>query len=364
MQAIPYKSEHNPVSFSTLPVIGRHIKFITRNINGLALVESVSFLSFLVMLNMLLGDGTRFIAMPLHPFWAIILFVIVQYGPGEALVTALLASVFLLAGNMPEQTFTETMYEYIFRVMYLPLLWIITALVLGSIRSRHLQERKDLTEKLYKCRATAKTVADGYNVMKQAKEQLEMRLARERCSVLSVYNIAQSLETVDPANVHLEIAKLVKLAFNPDKFSIYIADGESMRLKISYGWENTNSYVARYDAGAAFSKYVLKHKKFLNIIHSEDEMILGGQGMLAGPIIDTRTGKVFGMLKIEDMAFMDLGARNQEIFQVVCKWAGRIYANVDKYKNKENERHVRAIRENTPRPPSYIPSPSNIAAAL
>src|SRR5689334_3642047 len=102
---------------------GALFKFIPSRINGFALIESVAFLSMLVLCNILFGDGMRFIQMSLHPFWIIVLFVTVQYGPGEALVTALLSGVFLLAGNFPEQHFSEGMYEYLFRVMYLPFLW-------------------------------------------------------------------------------------------------------------------------------------------------------------------------------------------------------------------------------------------------
>lgn len=308
--------------------------FLSRNVSRHAFMETLCFLSCALLLNILLGDGTRFIHMPLHPFWVIVLLVTVQYGQGEAIMAAVLSSLFLLVGNLPEQTFTETLYEYIFRVSYLPLLWIVTALVLGSIRARQLQDRKNTAEKFQKCKEALKTIADGYNAMKRAKEQLEMRLARERCSVLSVYSIAKSLETVDPLHVHMEVAKLIRLAFSPDKFSIFLCEGDSgLRLKESYGWNHSHPYSDRFAPDTQCFRSIVRNKRFLSILCAEDEPILNGQGMLAGPILDTRTGTVFGMLKIENIAFMDLGMRNQEIFQIVCKWAGRIYANVEKYRN-------------------------------
>src|SRR6202012_796038 len=90
-------------------------------VNRSAIVEMTVFLAGVILLDFMFGDGTRFINTPLHPFWIIILLVTVQYGPIEALIAALLSSAVLLVGNLPEQSLSETMYQYLLRVTLTPI---------------------------------------------------------------------------------------------------------------------------------------------------------------------------------------------------------------------------------------------------
>jgi len=306
-----------------------HQRFIS------AMKETLFFLFAAVLLNMIIG-GNGFMSMELHPFWIIVLLITVQYGAKEALAAALLATVFLLVGNLPEQNLTETMYGYILRVAFLPFLWIATALVLGSIRSRQELEKQHLEERLTICETAKDDIARAYNCLKEAKEQLELRLAEEKRSVLTVYNVAKSLETLDPEDALTEVSKLVQTAFTPGKFSLYRYDGKALRVEATYGWGKSSAFSPRFDRNTLLARAVLEKKRMLSVANEQDEKLLDGQGMLAGPIYDTKTGTIYGMLKIEEIAFMDMGIRTYETFRIVCEWIGRVYANVEKYQSTQD----------------------------
>ena len=136
-----------------------------------AITETIAFLSIATLLDVFFGNGDRFISMSLHPFWVIVLLVTVQYGPKEALAASLLASAFLLVGNMPEQSVTETLYGYILRVIYLPFLWVVASLVLGAIRSRQIREKELTADRLGEAQEAYNTIANSYSALKQTKEQ-------------------------------------------------------------------------------------------------------------------------------------------------------------------------------------------------
>ena len=310
----------NPLTESLIPRINRS-----------AIIETLVFLVAAVLIDLMFGDGIRFANMPIHPFWAIVLLVTVQYGPIEALTAALLSSAFLLVGNLPEQSMSETMYEYILRITLTPFLWIVTALVLGSIRSRQREERKSLINQLYKSEQAAAAIAENYKAAKQSKERLELRLAEERCSVLTVYEVAKTLETLDPAEAMAGVETLVRTALNPKKFSLYRWKSNALTLDTPYGWEKDEKYEQKFTANSNLVRRVLKDNQVLSIVREEDEKILDGEGMLAGPIIDEETGTVFGVLKIEDTNFADLGIRTHEIFRIVCTWIARVCVNINKY---------------------------------
>ena len=49
--------------------------------------------------------------------------------------------------------------------------------------------------------------------------------------------------------------------------------------------------------------------------------------MLAGPLRDSSTGEVLGMLKIERIDFQDMTLDTLGVFQGVCDWIGMVIAN-------------------------------------
>jgi hypothetical protein len=304
---------------------------VVPRINRSAIIETLCFLVVALVIDLMCGDGNRFADMPIHPFWIIVLLVTVQYGPIEALMAALLSSAFLLVGNLPEQSLTETMYEYILRVTLTPFLWIVTALVLGSIRARQREERRSLQNQLWKSEQAAAAIIENYKSAKQSKERLELRLAEERCSVLTVYDVAKSMDTFEPAAAMAGVERLVRVAINPKKFSLYRWKNNALSLDSAYGWDKDDEFERKYSGNSLLVRRVLKDNQVLSIVREDDERVLEGQGMLAGPIIDEESGSIFGMLKIEEAAFTDLGIRTHETFRIVCAWIARVCVNINKY---------------------------------
>jgi hypothetical protein len=285
-----------------------------------AVLETLAFLSVAVFLNSFFGDGARFINATPHPFWIIVLLVTVQYGQREAIFAALLASAFLLAGNLPEQSLTETMYDYYFRIFFQPLLWVVSALVLGSIRSRQLREREDLVERLWKSEETAHIFASNYNALRHAKERLELRLAEERRSVLTVYQIARTIHAATFETLVGNIGRIVTVALHPKKFSIFWHKDNALVLGHSFGWAKDDAYAPRFERNSPLMRFIIKHRRSLSIVDENHEKLLDNQGMMAGPIYDEKTGKLLGILKIEEMEFIDMDFNARETFCAVCEW--------------------------------------------
>jgi hypothetical protein len=297
-----------------------------------ALTETLTFLIAVVGVNLILGDGNRYISMTLHPFWIIVLLISVQYGSREGLAAAFLSTVFLLVGNLPEQSLSETMYGYLWHVCREPVLWFTSALILGGIRARQIDERGMLLEQMNRAHESLAAIIENYKIVKQSKEQFELRLAEERRSVLTVYDVACELETLDPNEAAAGIERLIAMALSPQKFSLYVWHKDGLSLKAAYGWRETDRYAKRFDRASVLAGHMRKAGAVLSVANEKDEKILGAQGILAGPIVDARTGHSFGMLKIEEIAFTDMDIRTYEIFRILCAWIARVYTNVEAHK--------------------------------
>lgn len=121
-----------------------------------------------------------------------------------------------------------------------------------------------------------------------------------------------------------------------------------MRLIRSEGWKEDDAYITHFDASTPLMRRLLAcAEKPLYIFNPGDDAILGNEGMLAGLIRQEVGGKIFGMLKIESIGFMDLNIRTAETFRILCEWIGQTYANMEKLTTRQVEAmHYEAL-ENT-----------------
>ena len=136
-------------------------------------------------------------------------------------------------------------------------------------------------------------------------------------------------------------------------------------MKVAHGWDKSSTFARRFDNDSMLARGIQK-KRVISLVNAEDEVVLEKQGMLAGPILDAHTGAIYGMLKIDEIAFVDMGIRTHETFRIVCEWIGRIYANVEKYNPGATSPYACLKRAAKPlvniAVPSLLPKPSLIAA--
>ncbi len=118
---------------------------------------------------------------------------------------------------------------------------------------------------------------------------------------------------------------------NPQKFSLYMLDESGFRIVSYYGWKDNAHFATAFLSDTMLYRQIVGEKRVACILNEDDEKLLSGQGLLAGPLIDGSSGEIFGMLKIEEMNFTELGMRTVEMFRILCEWIGMAYANAGKY---------------------------------
>ncbi len=295
------------------------------------------FAAALVIDFLLLKSGTRFIGIEPHPFWIIVLLVATQYGTNEGLIAALLASAALLIGNMPPHDIDQDNYSYLLSVARLPLLWIVSAVVLGEIRQRHVRERDRLIDEITAAQERGETIAAAYARLKELKENLELRVAGQLRSTIEAYRAAKEMEKLNPIDVLSGVQRLVTSIINPEKFSIYLINGNALESTVNHGWMEGDSYPTLIESSTPIYNAVIGRQQLLCVANSDQERILGSQGVLAGPLVDPETGEVLGMLKVEKLGFLDLNLSTIETFRTLCEWIGLTLVNARRYQTAKSE---------------------------
>ncbi len=303
-----------------------------RIIRSSAVFEMLVFFIPVVTLNIVFGDGQRFINLSPHPFWIIILLITVQYGTREGVMCAIVSSIVLLAGNIPKQGFNQDFYEYLLLILYRPIIWLTTAVILGQLRVRQIENRKEIQHNLDEALEREKVVTEAYSKLKDVKETLEVRLASQVKSTSAAYGALKAVDTLDQKSILAGVEDMIKVVMNPDKFSVYALDKNGFEPTALMGWSKNEPYQRYFDNQSPLYQAIIGRQRILCVINEEDAMILGDEGIMAAPLVDESSGEVFGMLKIEELNFTEITLSNVETFKVIAEIVGMAYANAAKFR--------------------------------
>ncbi len=297
-----------------------------------ALIEMLSMLAFLTALSVFFGDGSRFLGMHPHPFWIVVLLMIVQYGTIEALLATFFSTVCLYFWNMPTQLVEETAFDYQFRVSFTPFLWFSASFALGELRMRLQGQLDEMKQQRDDAKEHSRAIAKNYEILKTVKENLESRMAGQVRTIAATYETLKELESLNPVQILTGLKNVVKTALSPNKFSVFASGPNGLEATTSHGWELTDTYLRRFDLDHPIYQEVVINKRMISVINKEDQVSLSGEGVMAAPLIDTHNGEVFGMLKLEEIDFFQLDIGNLETFKTLCDLIGSAYSNAKKYR--------------------------------
>jgi len=317
----------DPVSISLEK--NKHWSFFGIRIS--AIIETLIFIVVVLILDYLFGTGDRFYSVNPHPFWIIVLIVTVQYGTVEGVMTSVLCTIALFAGNVPEIQFNESLFLYNARLAVNPALWFIAALVLGEMQMRVINERNKFKEIAVVADRDAKEVTDAYQMLKDKKEHLEVRLVSQMRSFSFSINALQNMESMSSAQIFMALLDMVREIVGPKKFSAYTFSENGFEVMLSEGWEDHEIYQRRFLTNHPLYQKIVSGKRLISVINPEDEAILGDEGLVATPIIDTESGTIFGMLKIEGMEFYDLNISNLWVVESLAQLVGTAFSNAQKF---------------------------------
>lgn len=285
-------------------------------------VEMAAMYAIALAIDELLLDGVRFRGVAPHPYWLPVLIITVQYGTGLGVVCAAFGTVLLLTGDFAVQQIDQDYYSYIFSIAYRPLLWFAAAVILGEIRGRLVRRQSETEEALRRRERDLELMTANYDRLKVMNNELELKVAAELRSVFAIHQARAAIEKDRPEEVLQGIEKAVRGIVDPEAFSLFYLEGNALVLKSASGWPEQSGFFTRFESDSPLFQAIVARRQVLNVVNNEHELVLERQGLLAGPLVNTDTGQVFGMLKIERLGFLDFNAVTVENFRILCNWIG------------------------------------------
>lgn len=309
-------------------VLGIHIS---------AIVEIIILLSIICMCSYFFGKGNRFIYMTPHPFWIVLLLIIIQYDTPETLTCLVLMTIFLYFNNLPVKNQLATDYEYYYIISLRPAIWFVIAIILDVVRSRRIKRTDVFKQEVNLAQEKSDKISSSFKIVQKDNQELEAKLAGEVNTAVRIFRASRSLNDINSSNYLKKMERIITSIMSPIKFSIFMLKPEGAFMELEYNWNQTDKFKKYYSNSSSLYQEVIAKKHFLCIANENDEKTLDGHGMIAGPIIDIRTNQVFGLLKFEEAQFSSLITKNLKLFEIICEWIGFAYSNLTEMQNaKEN----------------------------
>jgi hypothetical protein len=295
-----------------------------------ALLEIIGFLAATLAFSFLFDAGNRFLSVSPHPFWIPVILASAYYGANEGLAAAVLSAAALLTGHLPEQGSNEDLSVWLLRVTGEIVIWFLAAIVVGQAADSHRRERDRLLRDLQDVRQHANVISHAYEQLAQIKGSLEKRVASQVQTVHTVYVASRAIERQGTDEVLIGIGDLIRSVMAPHKFSLFLLNGRILEAAATEGWFPSDLLVREFNASSALFEAIVLRREFLCVTNPVHEAVLGGQGMLAGPLVSNETGEVLGMLKVEEIDFLDLHPSCVQNFRTLCEWIGMAFANAQR----------------------------------
>jgi hypothetical protein len=184
--------------------------------------ESLGLLALIWLVRTWLMDGSAGPSAMPHPFWIPVLLMSGQYGIMGGLFAALAATAVFFVGGLPAQSATQDFYDYAGMVAAQPCAWFGTALVLGSLRTSHMQHQGELQEQLEQTGLMAEEMSDGLERAIGEIERLEHRIATDHTTLAALLHGLAKLKVGDRRSLVASIADVIRFGVGATSFAVYL----------------------------------------------------------------------------------------------------------------------------------------------
>lgn len=301
------------------------------------LVELLFLLIFVSLMQVFLqSGGINIHEIRPHPYWLIILLMSARYGGNSGFLSAISLSLIYISAHdiwiMEKDMFRFT---HINEVLKLPLLFTVTSLIIGHFTDNKQRVIAILSTELSEKTATLKELSERYLLLRDKKEKVENRLLSEEKTVFTLYEATKKIETFDLDELHAGILELLENFAHTKQTSLFILNNNKLELTAKRGWSDDSSYPESYSSSDYIFETIIQYHQHLSLKQTQDRDI-SSDYVLAYPLM-LSNGQSYGMVKIEDIDFIDLNTTNIKYIKIILEWAQVSILNALRYQSQKDK---------------------------
>ncbi len=257
-----------------------------------------------------------------HLYWLGILGFGYVYGFPIAVLTATIAGLFTLNWRGIHELYAI----HLASELSVPFLFLLEGILVGIFFNR---DQSSLAEAQTTTRELTGRIEDlegDRQRLIDANLALEKKAVSREDTVLTLYESAQKLGSLEVEEIFENIPGLLTDYLHAESCSIYIHENHQLALVAQQNWENDQQYPRIYEHSHPLYKLVQQKKRIL----TERELEGVDDAILAAPLI-TQDKRIYGILKIEQISFMNLHPASLQIIQMLSDWTIKAIENAQSF---------------------------------
>lgn len=265
---------------------------------------------------MLRGNG--FGGWPVSPFALPVLYVAARHGLVPGLAVALAAGLLRIGIALSTESWTANAWVE-------PLAWPCAALLVGFFTDRA-RARADAAEKAAAGALVDRAaIAESNDRLAARALELDARLGARLQAATAVFEASRALGH-GTEGVIRGATGLLRAATGCAACSFWLAEDRTLHLVASEGWPADATLSHHFLRGPLLDAMEQRRGALL-VTRPSDRLALGGEGILAAPVLSPWDGLVLGMVKVEDIGFADLALDTVAALESAAAWLGAALAD-------------------------------------
>lgn len=312
-------------------------------------LETAFVLVVLHLLNLgFFQDAPAYLSIHPHPYFAVIVLTSLRYRRLDSL-----ASTALVSGVLLVQAYSWGVVDqgiYAGAVFRLTILFVITNLVLGELGSLFYREIRDARERIDELEREYKGLRTQYDALQLVKDELSERIVGQTSSILSLYEAAKRLESLDGDQIHAALLEITAKFIGAESCSLFMVEerAHELRLERTLGWspeEKRERHELSVPLGQEVLGLVAEEGRMVTLKELSDERALAEASaeaslptILAAPLVND--GKVEAVINVERIPFLKYSPTNIRLFYLIADLGSTALANSKRFQQMKKENIV------------------------
>lgn len=285
---------------------------ITEIILGLGAITLVNFLLF--------QDNLGFLNVAPHPYWLVVLLIPIRYGLFGGIVAGASSALLHMTFQSMQIPGVSILEMSGYQFWGLPLFFLLTGTVLGEVRQSQLMREKRLTMEYADLSDMHERLQQQYRALSDAKEEVDSRIVSQEQTLSTLYESAQALRSLEEKQIYPSVLELLRKYVHVRRSSIYLYQ-EGRFILAAWIGEGAPP-PEEYAAGDNMMTRAVRLGK-AQTLNSELFSEHRPEGLLiSAPVNDIVTGRVFGVLNVEDIPFLKFNPGNIKLVSLLADWCG------------------------------------------
>lgn len=264
------------------------------------MAETIILLSLLMIVDLLWLGGTGYSEVQPTPLWIPVILISTQYGLMGGVIAAVLTSLVFYSFTVPAQWAGQDFYQYTKLLFGQPALWLLSALILGGLRSLQKQKMDDLELKLEKSQKQAKQFGHSLEDALKDNTHLEQLIAGEIVTVSAVLNSLSQIDMTDRDSVLNSFAGLYRDGLGAVDYTIYTVDDQVCTPLSRFKRGEKTALKGEQVIGKKLIERLASDKTSIDELDENYKDLLPASSRLVAPLFANEGGELAGVVLVRE----------------------------------------------------------------